>query len=136
MEASLSGIQMRTPKLLLAVVLGILALFTLVFHQTFYGLLSQRLPWKEDAFVGKPLAELEKELGAEDHDLHPADQSTFFLMTRRDLSPNQKLVYFVKGKKYSWFFFGTAVNIGYVVVERDHGERVVEILHGRSVDSL
>ncbi|HWQ93785.1 MAG TPA: hypothetical protein VN673_19135 [Clostridia bacterium] len=123
-------------KKLLWAAIGLLALFILIFHQTVYGLFRQKLTWKEDAFVGKPLAELKETLAAEGRYLQPADRSTYYFMTKRDLSPNQELVSFVKGKQYSWFFVGTAVNVAYVVVDGEHRGQVVEILHGRSVDSL
>jgi hypothetical protein len=117
-------------------VIGLLALFCLIFHQTLYGLLHQKLTWKEDAFVGKPLQELEERLRAEGRHLHAADRSTYYFMTNRDSSPNQEIVSFVKGKRYSWFLVGTAVNVGYVVVDRNNGGQIVEIVHSRSVDSL
>jgi hypothetical protein len=120
----------------LGLVLGLASLLVFAFHQTLFGLLKQRLPWKEDACIGKPLSELERTLVAQGQSLAPLDASSFYSLTDKRLKQNQRAMRFTKGKEYSWFHFGTAVNVGYVVVEKADRELISEILHGRSVDSL
>jgi hypothetical protein len=57
-------------------------------------------------------------------------------ITDTHLQANEGAMTFVKGKEYSWFGLGTAVNVGYVVFETNGEERIVEIIRSLSVDSL
>ncbi len=66
----------------------------------------------------------------------PVDPDSFLALTEKPLKPNQFVFCFIKGRKYSWFYLGTAVNVGYVVVDKNADEVISEIIHCRSVDSL
>jgi hypothetical protein len=115
--------------------LGILLL--LAYGETLRGLAQQHLSWKEDSYKGRLLSELENELAKRGQSLEPVGSSDFYGVTGREIKPSERLTRFQKGNEYRWFRFGTAVNLGYVVSEQENGrERIVEIIHGRSVDSL
>ncbi len=121
---------------ILWLILGIATLSLLLFHHSLYGLLCQRLPWEEDALIGKPLSDLERMLTAKGRSLAPVDSLSFSAITEKPLQQNQRALQFNKGNDYNWFYCGTALNVGYVVVEKLDGERISAILHHRSVDSL
>lgn len=124
--------------IVLATTLGTATLSLLAFHQTLYGLFSQKyFTWEEDAFNGRLLSELQSSLANQGRDLMPVDAESFFAITDRTLEPNQRAMRFTKGKAYRWFGCGTAINVGYVVSEKQDGiEKIVAIIRARSVDSL
>ncbi len=65
------------------------------------------------------------------------DSGSFYAVTRRNLKPNQRALEFIKGKEYRWFRYGTAINVGYVVIEKEGEiEKVVAIYRACSVDSF
>lgn len=132
------NIRKHTLHIILSSALGILILFAITFHQTLQGLLMGKIfMWEEDAFKGRPLSELEDMIACQGQVLMPVDAHSFHAVTGRNLEGNQHALRFLKGKEYSWFYIGTAINIGYVVVEEDAGvDRAIEIIHARSVDSL
>lgn len=109
-------------------------LLNFFYYQTITGLLLQKLPWNEDSFEDRPLAELEKALAKKGVFLEEMYASE--LPSWVELKPGQSVYRFQKGKRYDWFGMGTAINIGYVIVEADEGSLVERIFHGRSVDSL
>jgi hypothetical protein len=125
----------KTKKALLAAA-AVVMLLGLACHETLCGVLCRSLPWKEDSFVGKPISELEKALAARGQSLLPMDASSLYALTDKSLTRDQQAMSFLKGKDYSWFHRGTAQNIGYVIIEKTNGARIIEILHRRSVDSL
>ena len=75
-------------------------------------------------------------LTAKGRSLAPVDSLSFSAITEKPLQQNQRALQFNKGNDYNWFYCGTALNVGYVVVEKLDGERISAILHHRSVDSL
>ena len=112
-------------------------LFLVTFHATVHGLIRQKCYlWEEDSYEGRPLSELRSGLMQKGRSLVPVDPGSFYAMTGRTLQPNQHGVRFVKGERYPWFSIGSAVNVGYVVVEIEgDSDQIVEILHRRSVDA-
>jgi hypothetical protein len=131
----------RRKQLKFSALAGLLVLFTiigLVIYPTIVGTFILRVSrWDEDSFKGKSLTELERSLREQGIGLHPVDYRSVATFTDADLGPNQKIMRFLKGKEYRWFGIGTAVNMGYAVVEkRPHGEIVVDILRARSIDSF
>ncbi len=126
----------RSKRVIIVLLLPLIALFILPFHPTTLGLLKQRLPWGEDACIGKPAVELQRMLAAKGVSLVPMDSTSYYLLTGKRLEPTQRAMSFLKGNEYSWFHLGTAINLGYVVIDKAEGEHVISIHHGRSVDSL
>lgn len=95
------------------------------------------LPWEEDRFNGKLLSELQTSLERQGRYLDDVDPGSFYAITDKHLKPNQRVVYFTKGKEYRYYFLTTAINIGYVVYEKEgENERIVAIIRARSVNSL
>lgn len=128
----------RTVIVILVLVLGMATVFLLVFRETLLGLAAQRFSnWEEESFKGRPLSELQSNLTSQGRGLVPVDSGHFSSITGRSLSPNQQAMYFTKGNEYRWFRTGTAINVGYVVIEKEgEVEKVVRIIRARSVDSL
>ncbi len=128
----------RTVIAILVAVLGMATVFLLVFRETLFGLAAQRLfKWEEESFKGRPLSDLQSYLTRDGRQLQPMDSGSFYAVTHRNLKPNQRGLEFVKGKEYRWFRYGTAINVGYVVIEKEgEVEKVVTIVRARSVDSL
>jgi hypothetical protein len=108
------------------------------FHQRLYGIAAQKFfPWEEESFKGRPLSDLESNLTKQGRGFVPVDSGHFSSITGKSLNPNQRAMYFTKGKEYRWSRYGTAINVGYVVVEKNGDvETVVTIIRARSVDSL
>lgn len=93
--------------------------------------------WEEDDFKGMTLDKLEEKLHAENRSLIWCDPVYFSAIAGKELNPDQRVMKFSKGKQYSWFGFGTAQNIGLVVIQvSTNGESVAAILRTVSVDSL
>lgn len=128
----------RTMIAILVAVLGTVTVFLLGFHETLYGVVAQKcFKWEEDSFSGKSLSDLESSLAKQGRGLVPVDSGHFSSITGKSLNPDQRAMYFTKGKGYRWFCFGTAINVGYVVAEKEgEVEKVVTIVRARSVDSL
>lgn len=128
----------RTMIATLVAVLATATVALLGFHETLYGVVAQKcFKWEEDAFNGKVLADLESSLAKQGRGLVPVDSGHFSSITGKSLNPDQRAMYFTKGKGYRWFCFATAINVGYVVVEKEgEVEKVVAIVRARSVDSL
>jgi hypothetical protein len=128
----------RTVIAILVAVLGTATVFLIGFHETLYGLAAQRfVKWDEESFNGRLLSDLESNLTKQGRGLLPVDSGHFSSITGRSLDPNQRAMYFTKGKQYRWFLYGTAINVGYVVAEKEgEVEKVVAIIRARSVDSL
>jgi len=123
---------------IVVVIVTIVALAILLFHRPLLGLYSQRFGrWGEEGFIGKPFSDLQSMLSTQGRSLRSVDAASFYALTDLRLTQNQRAFRFVKGKRYRWFLLGTAVNVGYVVVENSaKGDFVVEIIRGRSVDTL
>jgi hypothetical protein len=133
---------MKTRRLtviaILVAVLGTATVFMIGFHETLYGLAAQRFfKWEEESFKGRPLSELQSNLTREGRELQPVDSDSFYALTDKSLKANQRAMRFTKGKEYRWFRYGTAINVGYVVAEKEgEFEKVIAIIRARSVDSL
>lgn len=128
----------RSIIVILVAMLAVATLFLLVFHETLFGLAAQRFfKWEEESFKGRPLSELQSNLARDGRDLLPVDPESFHALTDESLKPSQRVMRFTKGKEYPWFRYGTAINVGYVVIEKEgEVEKVVTIVRARSVDSL
>ncbi len=133
-SALLKSLVRWTAVLLLLVVCVLAA----VFHKTLHGYwLCKVATWEEDAFHGKPVAQLEQALAAQGRRLTWCHANDVYAITGRELETNQRAVQFVKGKPYPWFRIGTAVNLGLVIIQEDSAqETVIEILRDIEVDSL
>ena len=118
-----------------AIVLIFALLFIVTFHETIYGLIRQKcFLWEEQNYRGRPLQELRANLG--ERSLFPVDPGSFYAMTGNRLRSNQYGMRFVKGDPYRWFFIGSAVNVGYVMVETEgETDRVIDVFRCRSVDA-
>jgi hypothetical protein len=123
---------------IVALAAGALFLFLFRFHQTLYGLYIQHLArWREDAFVGKSVSELESALDKHGEVLTPVASSSFYTFTGKRLEKNQRAMQFIKGKEYRLFYIGSASNVGFVLIEKGTGgERVIEIFHRCYRDTL
>lgn len=128
----------RTVIAIVVVVLGTATVFLLGFHEMLYGLATQRFfKWDEESFKGRPLSDLSSNLAKQGRGLVSVGPGHFSSITGKSLDPNQRAMYFTKGKKYRWFCYGSAINVGYVVAEKEgEVEKVVAIIRARSVDSL
>ncbi|MBI2927422.1 MAG: hypothetical protein HYY24_17130 [Verrucomicrobia bacterium] len=92
--------------------------------------------WEEDAYRGKPLSLLSEAMRDQGRQLRRCDKESFFTSTGMDLAANQRAMRFVKGKRYPWFQIGTAVNLGFVVIQKGlEDETVVDILRAVEVDA-
>ncbi|HEX7860632.1 MAG TPA: hypothetical protein VF773_09920 [Verrucomicrobiae bacterium] len=93
--------------------------------------------WEEGSFIGKSPSDLRLFLSKKDVNLYPAPETRIDPAGEGKFRPNQELLEFQKGNEYRWFILGTAVNIGYVIVEnRTNGPIIIEIIRGSSVDAL
>jgi hypothetical protein len=141
MEDLLSGFLMNSRKKIIlyifTVILGAGMLFLVTFHQTIYGILMEKvLPWEEDSYKGKPLAELRNSLTKKGIGLVTVDSGSLYTSTGRHLQSNEGALLFIKGS-YRWFWLGRADIVGYVVFEKEgEYERILDIFHRGSVDSL
>ena len=116
--------------------LSILVVSLLVVVRTRNGATSLSKHWEEDAFKGKALTDLisAAESGKK---LRPVDGASLYAITRWRLQENQRALSFTKGSEYPIGFIGTAINVGYVIVEKSNDvDVVIEVLHAKSVDSL
>lgn len=127
----------RTVIAILAAVLGTATVFLLGFHETLYGLAAQRFfKWEEESFKGRPLSELQSYLTKQGRGFVRVPFSSVESRTGKSLNPNQRAMYFTKGKRYRWFSYGSAISVGYVVAEKEgEVEKIVAIIRARSVDS-
>ena len=129
---------MRAEIKAISAVLLLLILVALIYYfPSLAGFYNIRFAtWEEDAFKGKPLRDLQLFLQKKDIYIGGADPARVF-REGPELLPNQKIYSFTKGSDYRIFPLGTAVNVGYVIVEkRQEGEIVIDVRRGRSVDSL
>ena len=91
--------------------------------------------WEEDAFVGKPVSELEQFLGRKNITLDNRMGDRYCYETGKTLKGNQRVMTFQKGQEFATIGYGVAVNLGLVVTEiGPKGEIVVEIIHIQEVD--
>lgn len=111
---------------------------TIIIHESLYGLCVQYVfRWEEDTTVNKPLAELEQILEKNQSQVRMIGSHDFKSAIGIELLPNQRAIQFTKGKDYNWFYVGTAINLGYAMIEETpSGEYVLGIYRKRSVDSL
>jgi len=125
-------------QFILIVGCGLLSMLVWVFHEPLYsGYLLKSLPWEEDGFKGKAFSELESALAKQGVFLRESDPIILYAFGRGKLKQNQRVMDFDKGKRFRWFYVGSAVKVGYVLVESEPGgERIVEIFHSLSVDSF
>jgi hypothetical protein len=96
--------------------------------------LSKR--WEEDTFTGKALTDFisTAENGKK---LRPVDGASLYASTHWSLQENQRAFSFAKGSQYPVGFLATAVNVGYVIVDKSNGvDIVIDVLHSRDIDSL
>ena len=123
--------------ILAIIVLAIIAILFL-FQSTFIGLYEYRVKgWEEQAFQGKPLAQLQANLASRKQTLEWCDVVGFSAITGKNLTGNQRVMRFLKGKPYPWFHLGSAQNAGYVVIEQSpNGEIVVEVIRTIYVDTF
>lgn len=107
------------------------------FRDTLGGIWSGRFArWEEDRFKGKPLSELRESFQKQGRELSSVGETGFTGNTGHTLTQKQRLMRFVKGREYRWFTFGTANNVGYVVIEtRLEGDIVVDIVRSIDIDS-
>jgi len=133
---------MRTPKRKLirfglVAAIFLFGAFGIVFHKTFKGIYEYKVgKWQENAFKGKPLTQLVQDLETRQQTLNWCDMVGFRAITDRDVSANQRVMIFLRGKPYPWFWIGTAQNAGYVVIQNStNGEIVVDIIRTAFVDS-
>src|SRR5688500_14238654 len=85
--------------------------------------------WEEEAYIGRPLGELQEVLSRKDSVLTPMHEGSIYPTGDRRLAPGREVMMFRRGVEYRWFVFGRAINLGYVIVEkRDDETIVVEIL--------
>lgn len=121
-------------------VVGVIGLFAvgIYYRETLYGFyLYQFATWEEDAFIGKPLSELEDRLRQRGRRLDQPDINAFALRTDRPLRDNERVWRFVHGKGYSYFRIGTAHNLGYVLTTNSGSNfTIIGILRYMDVDSF
>jgi len=102
------------------------------YRQTLKGIYEGTLSrWPEEAYRGKPLEELQKDLGLSLEWCGPFEGPTGLI-----LKPDQRVMRFDMGKPFPYFHVGTAQNAGYVVIQTStNGDIVVEILRTCDIDS-
>jgi translation elongation factor EF-1beta len=129
-------LAMTRKKMLFSILLGIATLLLIAFHGMLYGLASLKVfPWEEDSFKGKLLSEFESKLTSQGRGLMPMHAGSFYSHIGRPLRKDQRWLRFTKGKEYRWFFCISAINVGYVVTEKEgEHERIVEIIREISLD--
>jgi hypothetical protein len=107
-------------------------------HETIRGLWDYRFStWTADHFIGSKVLALESALRLQGAELISCRSDSFTLATGKRLRPDQRVLRFRNGTPYTWFFLGTASNLGYVVIEGGVGDAVVvDVVRSIQVDSL
>ena len=129
---------MNAKKIIVWLLLVFVLALTYACLPTLRGIYSQKIAvWEEEAYIGKPLRDLQEMLRQRGARLIPVHESSVYPANHPGLSPNQKAFEFRKGKEYKWIIVGSAVNVGYVIVEeRPGGAVVIEIIRASSMNSL
>jgi hypothetical protein len=117
---------------------GVLALFVavavLLFRPAVTGMWRYLFSdWEAERYVGREVSLLIEVIEAEGGRVFPATANGLYYATGQRVRSGQRLIKFTQGDRYSWFGLGSAVNIGFVLLE---GDTVVEIHRAIELDSL
>lgn len=125
---------MNQKKVFVFTVMGIGSLLLFSTWETLRGIYLQKIAfWEEETYIGRPLQELENMLRDRGETLSPL----FHHPDNREYRSNEDGFRFTKGEEYRWFIVGSALNEGFVIVEKcPDGPIVKQIIRGRSMNSL